>query len=845
MIDSITQCVFFKGNQTRTQMLRNYLKIAVRNLLRSKSFSAINILGLSVGMTCCMLLVLYIRSELSFDKHHQHANDLYLVSSDAMFSAGSYEEVPRLSAPYAAALKAEFPEVAQVTRIWANFLESKTLFQVRESGKPVQSFYETKGYQIDSSFFDVFTYQFTEGNARTALLDAHSVVLSDAVAHKLFGNAPALNKLIRINGEMGKGESYKVTGVFRDESARSHIDARFFMPMTAGWVGGFLRDQAQNFHTNNMFYTYLRLQPDRMGKSADARQFTRKLPAFIEKYARKDLAANGKDKRIFLVPVPAIHLYGQVREVLTPTNSTTYLYILASIALFTLLIACINFMNLATARSAKRAAEVGIRKVMGAERSALIGQFLGESMVLTLLAVVLAFGLVAVLLPVFNQLTAKTLAFSELVDPAIIGAFLVLALLTGLVAGSYPAFYLSVFNPVDVLKGGANGRFTNAVSAVALRRGLVVFQFVISIGLVLATVVIQRQMAFLRNQPLGFTKDQQVVIPLRSDEAHKVYTALRNDITQNNQVLGAAGAMYYPGIINPSDVSLHRPDQTVSQIQTVKTNWVDQGFMQQMGFQLLKGRLFTSAFPGDTANRMIVNEATLRQLSIPLEKAIGQTLNFDERGKTSSVEIIGVIKDFHYEDLHKAIQPYAFLLNNEPFFNYLIVHVNTAHVGNVLTFLEQKWKAVRPDEPFEYSFLDEDFQRNYQADARTSRIVTYFTIISILISCLGLFGLAAFAAQQRTKEIGVRKVLGASVTSIVGLLSKDFMRLVLIAILIASPLAWYAMTKWLQGFAYRITIEWWMFAGAGLLAIGIALLTVSYQSIKAALMNPVKSLRSE
>ncbi len=817
-------------------MLRNYLKIAVRNLRRSKSFSAINILGLSVGMTCCMLLVLYIRSELSFDKHHQHANDLYLVSSDALFSAGSYEEIPRLPSPYAAALKAEFPEVAQVTRVWANFLESKTLFQVRESGKPVQAFYETKGYAVDSSFFDVFTYQFTEGNAKTALLDAHSILLSEAVAHKLFGNAPALNKLIRINGEMGKGESYKVTGVFRDESARSHIDARFFMPMTAGWVGGFLRDQAQNFHNNNMFYTYLRLHA-----GSSMAPLNRKLPAFIEKYARKDLAANGKDKRIFLVPVPNLHLYGRIREVITPTNSTTYLYILASIALFTLLIACINFMNLATARSAKRAAEVGIRKVMGAERSALIGQFLGESMVLTLLALLIAVGLVAGLLPVFNQLTGKELAFTELVNPAIIGAFILLALLTGLLAGSYPAFYLSVFNPVEVLKG----RFTNSISAIALRRGLVVFQFVISVGLVLATVVIQQQMNFLRSQPLGFDKDQQLVIPLRSDEAHKAYTALLSEIKGNGQVLGASGAMYYPGIINPSDVSLYRPDQTVNQIQSVKTNWVDQDFMQQMGFQLVKGRLFSRAFPGDVNDRMIVNEATLRQLGIPLEKAIGYKLNHDQQGNVASVEIVGVIKDFHFEDLHQAIQPYAFLLNNEPFFNYLIVHVNTAHVDSVLPFLEQTWKAIRPDEPFEYSFLDEDFQRNYQADARTSRIVTYFTVISILISCLGLFGLAAFAAQQRTKEIGVRKVLGASVSSIVGLLSKDFIRLVVVAIVIASPLAWYAMNKWLQGFAYKIEITWWMFAGAGLLAVGIALLTVSFQSVKAALMNPVKSLRSE
>ena len=818
-------------------MLRNYVKIAWRNFLRSKSFSAINMVGLSVGMTCCMLLMLYIRSELSFDKHHQYAPDLYLVKSDIIYPTGTQEQNPRQSSPYAAALKAAFLEVMQVTRLKQNFSESKTLLQLQQPGKRSQSYYETNGYQVDSTFFDVFSYHFTEGDAKTALQDVHSVVLSDAMARKLFGKAPALNNLIRINGSIGNGETFKVTGVFRDESAHSHIDAHFFVPMMAGWVGGFLREQSQNFYYNNMFFTYLRLRP-----GSDASQLNAKLPAFIEKYAREGLKSAGFDKRISLVAVPDLHLYGSIQEIVTPTTSSTYLYILASIALFTLLIACINFMNLATARSAKRAAEVGIRKVLGAGRGGLIRQFLGESMVVSLLALVFAIGLVALLLPVFNQLTGKQLAFADLIDPTTIGTFIGLALLTGLLAGSYPAFYLSVFNPVHVLKG----RFANSISAIALRRGLVVFQFVISIGLVVATLVIQQQMRFLRNQPLGFTKDQQLIIPLRSDDAHKAYTALRNEIQQSHQVIGAAGAKFYPGIISPSDVGLYRPDQNAGQVQYVKTNFVDQNFMHLMGFQLLKGRLFSAAFPADSNSRIVVNEAALRKLGVPLQKAIGYKLNYGDEAKPSSLEIVGVVRDFHFEDLHQPIQPYAFLLMPNPFsYNYLIVHVNTAQVGKVLAFVEQKWKTLLPDEPFEYSFLDEDFQRNYQADGRTSSIVNYFTLIAILISCLGLFGLAAFAAQQRTKEIGVRKVLGASVGSIVGLLSKDFLRLVLIAIVIASPLAWYVMDKWLQGFAYKITLSWWVFALAGLLAVGIALLTVSFQAIKAALINPVKSLRSE
>ncbi|GAB4021875.1 ABC transporter permease [Spirosoma koreense] len=821
-------------------MLLNYLKIAVRNLLRSKSFSVINIFGLSVGMTCCLLLLLYIRSEMSFDKHHQHAHELYLMAQETIIGKGSKDAGSDLSstasAPYAFALKAEFPEIDQVARLWSNIIDDKALLQVREGGKAVKSFYETKGYQVDSTFFELFSYQFTEGNARTALVDRNSVVLSEAIARKLFGDRPALNKIIRIGGTSGNSEDFKVTGVYRDESARSHIDAKFFLPISAGWVGGFLRDSKLDFCCNNMFVTYLKLRP-----GADPAQLAKKFPAFMAKYASNDLKAVGFGKKLFLVPVPDLHLYDQIGTVVTPTNTRTYLYILASIAIFTLLIACINFMNLSTARSAKRAAEVGVRKVMGAERGSLIGQFLGESMVLSLLALVIALGLVMLSLPVFNQLTAKSLHFSELAEPRIILAFIGLALLTGLFAGSYPAFYLSLFNPAQVLKG----KFTNTLSAVALRRGLVVFQFVISVGLVLATFVIQEQMRYLRNASLGFTQDQQIAIPLSSKEARDIYRPLRNEIQRNHQVLGAAGTQYYPGINNATDFLLYRPEQGPLTGQSIKTDWVDYDYLQNMGFKLLTGRMFSRQFPGDTSNRIVVNEATLRKFQIPLTKAVGQKLNFDWQGQTNQYEIVGVLKDFHFENLHQAIQPYTFLLNSQPNYNHLLVHVNTANMESVLAFLEQKWKTLRPDEPFQYTFVNEDFQKNYEAEARTSRIVGYFTAISILISCLGLFGLAAFAAQQRTKEIGVRKVLGASVTNIVLLLSRDFLMLVLIAILIATPIGWWAMHQWLQNFAYKIDMPWWVFVGAGALALAIAFVTVSFQSIKAALMNPVKSLRSE
>lgn len=818
-------------------MLKNYLKIAVRNLLSSKLFSSINVFGLSVGMTCCMLLLLYILSETSFDKHQEHAEELYLLRSENVQSSGEKMDNPRAPAPYAQAIKAEFPEVAQVTRLWQNFLEDKTLLKTAVPGKPEKSFYEIKGIHVDSTFFDVFTYHFVEGDAKTSLNDPHSVVLSEDVAHKLFGEESALNQTIRIGGRSGNNEDFKVTGVFRDESDRSHIDARYFVSIHSGWVGDYLRQPDLDFSHNNMFYTYLRLKP---GTSAE--KFSKKLPSFIDKYARKDLKIAGFEKKLALLPVKDIHLFSLIDNIVTPTTSTTYLYVLASIALFTLLIACINFMNLATARSAKRAGEVGMRKVMGAGQKGLIGQFLGESMVLTFFALLLATGFVVLFLPAFNQLSDKTLRIEALFQPKIVLAFIGLALITGVLAGSYPAFYLSVFNPLDVIKG----KFVNSVSATTLRRGLVVFQFVISIGLIVATMVIQGQIKFMREQPLGFTKDQQIVIAFRSKEARQAYTALRNEMLENNQISAASGTSYYPGILNPSDMAVFLPGQSVNEDGLVKTNAVAADFMKTMDFKLAAGRMFSADFPADTNNKIIVNEATLRKFAIPLDKAIGQKLNFDmEENAIGSLEIIGVVKDFHFEDLHKTIEPYAFFLNADTNFNYMIAHVNTKDVSKVLPFLQAKWKALIPDEPFSYTFLNEDFQRNYAADARTSRIVNSFTFISILISCLGLFGLAAFAAQQRIKEIGVRKVLGASVPSIVALLSGDFIKLVIISILIATPLTWYVMEKWLQDFAYSIKMEWWMFALAGILAIGIAIITVSSQAIKAALTNPVKSLKSE
>ncbi|HLL43836.1 MAG TPA: FtsX-like permease family protein, partial [Segetibacter sp.] len=478
----------------------------------------------------------------------------------------------------------------------------------------------------------------------------------------------------------------------------------------------------------------------------------------------------------------------------------------------------------------------------GAERKSLIQQFLGESLMMSLVAFVIALMIVEILLPAFSHISGKNLSLSFLNHWFIITGFFILSIVTGLFAGTYPAFYLSSFKPVKVLKG----RFSNSLSAVALRKGLVVFQFIISVVLIIASVVIGDQMKYMRTTDLGFAKDQQIIIPLRSTSAKNIYTSLKNDLRNNPQVQEAGGAFYYPGIMNPSDIGLYKEGKTVNDARIVHTNAVDESFLQTLEIKPVAGRLFSKEFPSDTTNSLIVNEEAIKQIGFSSpQEAVGSKVYFDFRGQTMPFIIVGVVKDFHFQDLHAPIEPYAFQLNISSNHNYLMVHAKAADISSLLQSIEKSWHNLNPNEPFEYSFLDEDFQKNYEAENRLFSIVKHFTLIAILISCLGLFGLATFSAEQRTKEIGVRKVLGASVASIVTLLSKEFLQLVAISIVIASPIAWYAMSKWLQDFAYRTNINWTVFVITAIVALLIALITISIQAIKAAFSNPVKSLRTE
>ena len=816
-------------------MLKNYLKVAWRNLKKNKIFSFINVFGLSIGLTCCMLVALYLYNELSYDSYHKNANKIFQLGT-TFVKEGKEDRTANTPAPMAKAMQMEFPEIEKTTRLLKMFADDRTLFQYTEPNGNVKSFFETKGFVADSTFFQVLTYKFKEGDAATALMNPNSVVINEETARKIFGKESPINKTLFISSSTIGDGYYKVTGVFTDAPSPSHIDAGFILSAGSASSNGFFGRQ-NDLASNNMFHTYLLLKPE-----ADAKKLEAKFPAFIDKHAGENLKAMGFYKKQFLTAIKDVHLYANTSSNVSPSGSVTYLYILGSIALFTLLIACINFMNLSTARSSKRAAEVGVRKVLGAEKTSLIRQFIGESVIMAMIAFVFALVLTKALVPLFSRLSAKEIYFSFQQHGVLLAGFLVLALVTGLLAGSYPAFYLSSFQPVKVLKG----RITNSLAANSLRKALVVFQFVISAGLIVASVIINNQMQYLKNKDLGFEKDQQVVIPLRSSTAKNIYSALKEELKKNPQIENVGASMYYPGIINPSDMPFYKEGGNMNSAKRTFMNWIDASFLQTLGIKPVSGRLFSPEFPADTNLRIVLNEEAIRKIGFKdNQDAIGKNVMFDWQGETYRLQIVGVVKDFHFVDLHSAIEPYGFQLINNQSFNYIIAHAKTNNMGSVLQSIGKTWKQLNPNEPFEYTFLNDDFQRNYEADNRLAGIVRNFTIIAILISCLGLFGLATFSAEQRTKEIGVRKVLGASVGNVVGLLSKEFLKLVFIAIVIASPITWFVMNKWLQDFAYRTNISWLVFAITALIAIGIALLTISFQAIKAALANPVKSLRTE
>ncbi|NER13034.1 FtsX-like permease family protein [Leptobacterium flavescens] len=804
-------------------MIKNYFKIAWRNLIKNKFFSFINIFGLAVGLATCFLLMLYVFNETTYDKHHTDVNRIYRIALEV-----NGEKWAAGPAPLSQGLMSDMAEVEETTRLLNFPTTDKFLLK---NTKTDRKFYETNGYYVDSTFFRIFSYDFKYGDKNTALSQPNTMVISDAVAQKMFGEEDPVDKLITIEIPYGSFD-YTVKGVFKQAGNKSHIDANFFLSMRNDDLGQWVDGQT-NWNNNNIFYTYVKLK-----EGSDPLAFEQKLPAFLEKNASADFQAVNISKELFIQPLKDIYLKSNIGNEISSSGGTTYLYIFGSIAAFLLLIACINFMNLSTASSEKRAREVGVQKVMGARKRSLIFQYLGESMIIAFLALLLAILLIYLLLPVFNAFAQKELDFLQY--PVLIFWMIGLTMLTGLISGLYPAFYLSSFKITTVIKGA----LTNNFSAKFIRKGLVVFQFATSVCLILMTVIMVRQLDFIENRDLGFKKEQQMILQLRNPEVVDNYSAFKNEVLKNPSITSVSAGSTYPGFDLVQDMFFYSEGKSMEDKVLVYFAQVYEDYIETLGYELLYGRPL-SPNPDADQDAIVLNETAVKQFGYEPENAVGKKIYYENGEERLYSEIVGVIRDFNFKSLHQTISPYALTKFSGGQPSYFILNIKEDDFENAVADINTVWKNVNPETPLQYSFLDQDFQMNYEKEQRTSDIIISFTLIAIFIACLGLLGLASFTTEQRRKEVGIRRVLGSSVLEITSLLSKDFIKLVLIAVAVAGPVSWYLGNRWLQDFAYRVDISWWLFAGTALVALIIALATISFQVIKASIANPVKSLRTE
>ncbi|HEY8915795.1 MAG TPA: ABC transporter permease [Chitinophaga sp.] len=808
-------------------MIRNYLKIAFRNLKRQKISTGINIVGLAIGLATCILIMLYVQDELSYDRYNEKADRIFRAALKLGLD-GKDVGGPMLGPNVGRDLQQEFPEVLKATRILnqgSEFVSYGT-----------SSFKQDNLLAADSTFFEVFSIPLLKGEPKRALAEPNTLVLTEGTARKYFGNQDPLGKVLLFGREK---KPYRITGVVRNVPPNSH----FHFDMLISLAG--YEEQHIGWLYSINYYTYL-LLPEKY----DYKKLEAKIPRLAEKQIGAELQqwlkitpaqfrAKGDDFGIFLQPLTSIHLHSRFGGAeLSPGGNILYVYVLTAIAVFMLLIACVNFMNLSTATAVRRSREVGVRKVLGSVKGQLQQQFLIESVLLAIVALLVGLLVVGLALPFFNQLTGKQLTFSLLINPFVAAGLVAAAVLVGLLAGSYPAFYLSSFKPVVVLKG----QVTTGRGSFNLRNGLVVFQFFITISMIVATVTADRQLRYMQSQKVGFDREQVMVIHdthmLRNNEA-----VFRDRIMQSPQVFTASVSGQVPvgnsNMDNTTVMSKENPDKGVMS----RFYYVDDAYIPTLGMKVVQGRNFSKSFPTDSF-AVILNETAVRDLGWQ-QDPIGRELigHIDDNGVKTYYRVIGVVSDFHFESLRQKIGPLVMFLGRNS--GNILVKTHTDKLPQFLASLKQQWESFSPAAPFSYSFLDDRFAQVYVSEQKIEQVLTLFSSLTIFIACLGLFGLATYTAEQRTKEIGVRKVLGASVGSVVALLSKDFLKLILVALLLATPIAWWGMDQWLNEFAYKTTIDWWIFALAGLLAMGIALLTVSFQSIKAALTDPVKSLRSQ
>jgi putative ABC transport system permease protein len=786
-------------------MFKNYLKIALRNIRKHKGYSFINIGGLAIGVAACLLLFLWVQDELSFDRYHEKVNQIFRVSSQYE-AEGKVRRFAKTSAPVGPALVSEFPEIEKAVRFGRN--EFVASYQNKRFVEQV--------YFTDPEVFDVFTFPLVKGNPKNALREPYSIVISEEMSRKYFGDEDPLGKIITLS----ERRDYRITGVFRDIPTNSHFRFHFL-----GLFSDYASSDFDQWGISN-YWTYIlvsnNFSPD---------EFKQKSPQFVEKY-------RGKESRYLyktsypLQALTRIHLHSNLRGEHEPNSSMGIIYTFSAIAVFILLIACLNYINLSTARYVTRAKEVGLRKVVGATRPQLIKQFLGETFLFSFIALPLSVMLAELFLPLFNSLSGKKLAVYYFDNMFLLPGLAFIILCVGFASGIFPAFFISALKPVSALRGMLKASSKGS----ALRKSLIVSQFAISIIFLISTFIVFSQLNYMRNRNLGLDKEHVVTLPIYDKDVLGKLETIKNEFLQNSSVLSVSVSNFFPGKATWYQDYRY---EGMNESENPMIRWfvVDHDFIETFGVELVDGRNFSKRFPSDVDHAYILNESAVKEIG--WDTPVGKELEIMNKGP-----VIGVVKDFHFRPLHQKIEPAALYIYPK-LFQYISVKISSYDVSRAIDFLKAKWQALVPGQTFQYSFLDEDFDNLYKAEMRLGKIFTVVTLMAIFIACLGLFGLAAFEALQRTKEMGIRKVLGASAAGIVLLLSKEFTKWVLLANIIAWPVAYYAMNRWLQNFAYRINIGPWMLILSAAVAFIVALLTVSYQAVKVSLANPVDTLRYE
>ena len=807
-------------------MLKNYFKIAFRNIRNSKGYSFINLLGLAIGMACCLLVFFYIQDELSYDRGPEKAGRIYRMVMDFETPDRGLIQTARTPPPWAPAMMEDFPEIENSVRF-----KTPLVSWLIGNDDADKRFHESGFYFADAAVFKLFDYALLQGDPQTALKEPNTLVLTETAAKKYFGDENPMGKTLRADNTY----DLVVTGVMQDPPPNSHIrfdilasfDTLSVLPIYGGV-------EYATFQRSGLFpdiYTYILL-----AEGARPEDIEGKMPGFMQKYLGGQMARLNLKLKSTFQPLTKIHLHSNLEAEMSANSDISYIYIFAAVAMFILLIACINFMNLATARSAGRAREVGLRKVIGATKRQLVFQFLGESILMALLSMLLALGLAALLLPAFNALSGKSLGFA-LMNGGTLSMIIGIALFVGFLSGSYPSFYLSAFRPAVAVRG----RLKLTSSNLFLRKVLVVFQFAVSVVFIIGTAVVSGQLRYVQNTRLGFEKRNVIVLPMGDPRARQIYQSFKDRVLMNPDVSAVTGANIMPGGL--MNILIFRPEGVpAGQEITMETVFVDHDFLETLGIELIAGRTFSQEYPTDIRSAFILNETAVKQLGWeqgPLGKQI--VIPGFKQGN-----VIGVAEDFHMKSLHQRIEPLVIQIAPDPdILHYLAIRYIPGNIPRTLEHIESSWHAVYPHDPFNYSFLDQDFDRLYRAEKLRGRVFATFALLTVFIACLGLLGLASFTAEQRTKEIGIRKVLGASVPSIMRLLSREFALLVLISAVIAWPLAYTLMHQWLQNFAYRTGMSVWVFLLAAVIAVGIALFTVSFQAFRASLADPVDTLRTE